>query len=60
MASKVELERQVKLLRNQMAKLKKRCEEREDRLVSLIETIGPFLPILHDAAQKQIMANIDT
>ena len=39
----------IKALRNQMANLEQRCQEREDKIAELFEVIAPFFEIMSDA-----------
>jgi len=57
--SNTELRGQIKLLRAQINNLEVRCQEREDRLLKLLETLEPFVEVLTDAQQKKIMESIE-
>lgn len=57
MASKADLERDVRQLRQQMAALDKRCQEREDKLIWVLETIEPFIDVM-TYAQKEALEGI--
>ena len=57
--SNTELRGQIKLLRAQINNLEVKCQEREDRLLKLLETLGPFFEVLTGAQQKKIMESIE-
>jgi hypothetical protein len=59
MASKIELERNIRLLRNQMAELEIRCQQRGDKLMMVFEAIEPFFGIMTEAQQKNMLDEID-
>ena len=59
MISKIELRAQIKLLRAQMDNLEAKCKEREDKLVDILLAIEPFINVLTDAQQKELMSSVD-
>lgn len=59
MMSKVELQRQIKMLRGQMARLEASSQEREDKLMEMIERIEPFFSIMAESQQLQLLGDLD-
>lgn len=59
MTSKTEIRNQIKLLRVQMAKLEESMERREDKLMSLLLILEPFLNALSPEMHKQILSILD-
>lgn len=51
--TKQELEKEVKLLRNQMASLKDAMLKREEKLFKVIELLEPFMPVLLKTEEEQ-------
>lgn len=42
-----------------MAKLEVKCQIREDKLLKVLLALEPFVEVLTDAQQKQMMENIE-
>ena len=60
MMSKVELEREVKLLRQQMVRMEERCQQREDKLMKIFESLEPFLTVMTEAQRRALEAKLST
>jgi hypothetical protein len=56
---KADLRAEIKALRYQMAKLEKRCKEREDRVVKVCFILEPFMAVLSPEQNKKIMKLIE-
>lgn len=54
-----ELKREVKLLRIQMAELKEKCEQREDRMFRVIEMMSPYFEAMPKEYQEAFMQRIE-
>jgi hypothetical protein len=53
--TKQELTTSLKTLRNQMAALELKCQEREDKLLKVLLALEPFVQVLTSAQQKEMM-----
>lgn len=59
MTTIIELRKEIKALRQQVAKMAKQQEEREDKVVELFERIEPFFPHMSETAKRQLEKILD-
>lgn len=57
--TKQELRRELKVLRDRVALVETKCQERENKLMSFLISLEPFLDSLSPDAQKKIMEGIE-
>jgi hypothetical protein len=53
--TKQDLTRNLATIRNQMAALELKCQEREDKLLKVLLALEPFVKVLTSAQQKEMM-----
>tara|TARA_R110000868_G_C10972546_1_gene770383 strand:- start:27747 stop:27935 length:189 start_codon:yes stop_codon:yes gene_type:complete len=58
MASKSDLEREIALIRMQLANLKSECEEREDNYSRIFDAVTPFFEIMTKAQEDELVKNL--
>jgi hypothetical protein len=52
--TKIDIRGEIKALRFQMSNLEKKCQEREDKIIHIIELLEPAIAVLSPEMKKQI------